>query len=473
MVSSGRPEEQPEAGPSSEQVDQGREQATQETSSWTGTPEDQAEAGSSSKRTERSREGVTQETSTLTETASDHAEAGSSNPQERQKVGEIGAVARCLGVWRKVKEFTEEERFESGVGRAQVKTQIELLKFGLDLLVECDDVGEHLLEYSRLKDILEMKMEATAENNTNTTFVSVQNDGDLPKFTGAFGDWQDFVNAFRVKVADKKHFSKEEKFLKLQACLKLEAKAMTEKFSLKDERAYEKAWKRLNDHYNNSYESFKDHMIRWTTAEEVPHGNGDMGRKMIGKMEACLEKLNAAVRPEDMMSHNLAIQALLLMDPVTREQWMLNRLDGHKVPLLEEVTEFYLRKIQTWDDEKKNQRREKEKGVDGVKIKTEGRYEESTRKQENGRKRFYQQTKSGGGDARESLKARKIECFFCQGPHPVVACEAFAKESVRDREKLAREKNLCRICYSTSHSTCGMRCFECKGEHVVAFCPKK
>lgn len=409
--------------------------------------------------------------------ANDQPEAEPATLQEEQSIEEKRDVGQAQIIWQRVKEYTEEERADADADRVEAKTQMELLEVGFGLFLKWGRVGEQLTEYRRLKNILAKQMEVTVEMNTKTAYVSVQHDAELPKFSGKFGDWQDFVDAFRVKVADKKHLLDAEKFLKLQQCLKTEARGIIAKYSLQNENPFEKSWKRLNEHYNNSYEAFRDHVRRVVTAKEVPHGNADMARKVIGRMEASLERLKAAVKPEDIMSHTVAVQLVSLMDCKTREQWTLHRSEADKVPLLEEVTEFYLTKIKAWNEEKTDQPRENGNGRYTGNLKQEPQDGESDRKQENSRKRSYHQMKSGngGGEVRRSPRARKLECYCCQEAHPVAACKRFAKESVESRNKLAKEKNLCQICYSAGHSEkgCVVRCYECDGKHIVALCPKK
>lgn len=197
--------------------------------------------------------------------------------------------------------------------------------------------------------------------------MNVQNDKDLPEFSGELADWQDFVDDFRVAVADQDRFMDSEKLLKLRACVGTKARAMIAKFALHDEDAYQKAWKRLNDHY--------------------------------------LDDIN-----------------MTLMDKESRDQWIANQLKADELPLLEDVTKFILMRIKTWDDPKGEQRLV---NVPWNRGESAPKYEPG-----NNRKRTYDQRdkRSNDGNGRSGRK-RMMECYRCKGDHTIVFCQVFRKDS--------------------------------------------
>lgn len=418
---------------------------------------------------------VTQKEIHSVKTETEQPEAGPSSMETVQSSEKQRNLTQAQTIWRKVKEFTEEERFNLGVGSAELKTQLGLLEMGFELLLKVGGIGGQLPEYCRLKNILGKKMEATAEKKTNTIFVSVENDFELPKFMGSFGDWPDFVNEFRVKVADKQHLSGAEKLLKLQQCLNAEAKYMIQKFSLRDEDAFQKAWQRLNDHYLKSCDAFSYHIRQIFSIKPISHGDAATVEAVIEKVQSSVEIATAAAQPGSTgLSHAAAVYLTSMMDYRTREQWTMNRSDPKKIPLLEEVTTFYLIKARTWEENKDEARRRynaRRSYEDVPKIKSEF----PDQHQENDRKRSYQQMASSktGGKTQKKRKGTILECFRCHGAHKLSACELFAKESLESREDFVTKRNICTVCYSATHAetSCAIRCFRCKERHLIAFCP--
>lgn len=372
-----------------------------------------------------------------------------------------------------VQQFTEKEDFSIMTDKYDLESQLELLETAFKEIVSWGNAKDFTSQYMGLKKIIKKRLDETTTANKAPISLSVQNDKELPSFSGDFADWQDFVDKFRVAVADKKHLSGAEKFLKLQTCLGInsEAKALIDKFPLHSEDGYEKAWKRLNDHYMNSYEAFRSHVARIFTETAIPLGDGDRVRKLIGKMEASVEKVNVMVKHEDMMSHAAAVHLVSLMDRKTREQWTLNRCESEKVPLLEDVAKFYLTKIKTWDEAKEDRRQ------DGDRFRPEIKFSQNeTMKPFHGKRRWEERvaTSTNEGHGQRASKRLQMDCFRCQGRHSLSACKMFASDSPEKRDKLVKDKQLCGICFGRHpEKTCMTRCFKCNGKHIMAFCADK
>lgn len=89
--------------------------------------------------------------------------------------------------------------------------------------------------------------------------ITVQTKADLPKFGGAYADWKNFENAFRLDVNMKKG-SDAEKLRKLGQCLTGRPMDLISKYDLLGENAYTEAWKDSKKHYCNSAEAFAEHV---------------------------------------------------------------------------------------------------------------------------------------------------------------------------------------------------------------------
>lgn len=115
-----------------------------------------------------------------------------------------------------------------------------------------------------------------------------------------------------------------------------EALNLVVKVGLHEEGAYKKAWNLLKDHYSNSFEAF---------SECVAHGGGVAARRLIGRVEALVERtarwfLFAAT----------AVLLIEQMDAFTRKQFRASREDD-SIPALEEAAKFFLRKVKPWEED--------------------------------------------------------------------------------------------------------------------------
>lgn len=383
------------------------------------------------------------------------------------------AVKQAVGLLGKVRKFTEDARFET-TERHEVNTQLGLVETAWAELVKLGCCVEHLDEYVELKNALKKKAPPSGDQqDVARTVVRVQHDKNLPKFSGQYADWQDFTDSFRIAVGDRTDLTDPQKFLHLQSCVGPKAKALIEKFPLHSEDGYKNAWERLDKEYSNSFEAFKDHIGRVFVKTEIKKGDCEKVREIIGKMEAGVEKMNALVDKEKLLSHTAATHLLSLMDAETREQWSHIRLGGDTIPVLDDVTRFYLMKVKSWEEPNKDQPQKTTWPKFHKEVSVKNEPQEGTSKNWNNRKRFTSEPAERKSGLRSS-KRMKIECYRCKGDHPLLLCEGFVKEKKENRDKFANENNLCRTCYG-KHNTqgCGVECFKCRGNHIFALCPER
>lgn len=137
--------------------------------------------------------------------------------QEEQVQQPNSQITQAKAFMENVELFVRSDGF-STTPVHEIKTQMELLSTGFDLLMKLGHAIEHTSLYVWLKNELNKSIEEgskpTAEYIAMET-ISVK----LPTFNGVYADWEDFKDAFEVDVHKKKRLSDPEKLRKLLSCL--------------------------------------------------------------------------------------------------------------------------------------------------------------------------------------------------------------------------------------------------------------
>lgn len=351
-------------------------------------------------------------------------------------------------------EYVEKFVFGEGFGNAkafEVQTQLELLDMAIRELRELGEGVKYMERYMRLKSELNKKY-SEEQAQAFPGNVTVQTKAEMPKFSGAYADWKDFENAFKLDVHMKKG-SDAEKLRKLGQCLSGRPKDLISKYDLLGENAYKEAWDDLKRHYCNSAEAFAEHVCAIFKQDRIKQGDAEGIRSLIGKVEASVKRSNEIVAGEDALGHAAAAHVITLMDAATREQWRLNRVTTEKLPTLDEVSRFCLAKAKTWAENSGEVSVRHDKG--GEKVKMERRsnnYEEGP------------------------SKMRRLSCYKCDAQHYLRECPRFQSDSAAGRDSFVKKNLLCRKCFA-KHPLAGCRstfdlCNKCTDPHHVMLCPK-
>lgn len=349
-------------------------------------------------------------------------------------------------------EFVERFVFADGFANAkghEVQTQKELLDMTFKELREMGEGAEYMERYMSLKTELNKRCEEEQAQGAFPGNVTVQTKADLPKFSGAYAEWKDFENAFRLDVHMKKS-PDAEKLRKLGQCLSGRPKDLISKYDLLGENAYQEAWNDLKKHYCNSSEAFAEHIGVIFKQDFIKQGDSEGIRSLIGKVEASVKRAKEIVKENDPMGHAAAAHLITLMDSATREQWRMNRVSTEMLPTLEEVSLFCLSKAKTWDE---NGASRLDKGAEKVKVER--------------RPAYY-----GEGTS----KMRRMACYKCDEQHFLRDCPAFKLDSVINRNAWIKSRQLCRKCFGKHpphmcKSTWDL-CGRCADPHHAMLCPK-
>lgn len=372
------------------------------------------------------------------------ADVGSNLEQQIQ-----AKVEQAEGFIAMVQEFVDGEVF-AGAKSYEVKTQVELLDMGFKELRELGRGAEYARKYMDLKNKLNMKNQESEPQGAFSGNVTVQSKVDLPKFSGDFAKWQDFEAEFVIDVHEKK-ISDPEKLRKLKSCLSGRPLDMISKYDLRTTGAYQQAWEELKSHYNNSAEAFAKHVSLIFKHENMKQGDSEGVRSLIGIVEANVCKAKQIMNGRDELGHAAAVHLIELMDPTTREQWRLNRLDADVVPTLPEVAKFCLAKTKTWD---------------------EGRGKVVPSHTATGFERSFRDSRQGPS----SSKTPRFSCYRCKGNHYLRECSEFKADSLTRREQFMQDNRLCRKCFGRhGRDPCRWTeklCGKCEDPHHVIMCPK-
>lgn len=395
--------------------------------------------------------------------------------QEEESYPNHPQVNQAIAFMESVEIFVRAEGFSSSPIH-EIKTQIELLNMGFDQLTNLGHAIEHTSLYVWLKNELNKRIlegEKHIPEYMAVETVSIK----LPTFSGVYADWEDFKEAFEIDVHNKKRLSDPEKLRKLLSCLTGPPKDLVNCFKLTDDRAYEKAWAKLREQYDNSYEAFNEHIGRIFKQDYIRRGDTAGATKSIATIRTSVLAANKIVEDRNAIACAAAVHLIQLMDVETREQWRLNRKNNTEIPMLEEVSDFLLEKVKTWEE-----------GGSGSRLSfaTNHEYRESRKRTKddkefrmpfNRNEREYSKPRrdfrrDGGDDFKYS---RSISCFKCQGNHYISNCKDFLKMTAQDKNTLILDRRLCGKCLRKQHfNSCTTRCWTCSSEdHNTIFCPKK
>lgn len=374
-------------------------------------------------------------------------------------------ITQAIAFMENVEIFVRAEGFALSPVH-EIKTQIELLNMGFNQLTNLGHAVEHTSLYVWLKNELNRKIEEGRKHIPE--YIAMETTSiKLPTFNGVYANWEDFKDAFEIDVHNKQRLSDPEKLRKLLSCLTGPPKDLVSCFKLTDEKAYEKAWTTLKKQYNNSYEAFNEHIGRIFKQEHIQRGDVARATKSIATIKTSVSAANKIVEEKNAIACAAAVHLIRMMDGETREQWRLNRQNNTEIPSLEEVSDFMLEKIKTWEEggniAENHQSRESRKRL---KDDTEVRkpFKRNEREYSMPKRDYY------GGNVK-----RRLQCFKCHGPHFLDKCKEFMEMNLQDKNTFMQDKWLCKKCFRTRHhDACTTYCKICtSGDHNTIFCPTK
>lgn len=365
-------------------------------------------------------------------------------------------ILQAVSFMESVEMFVQSEDFEISPVH-EIKTQIELLNLGFNHLTNLDQGVKYTPLYVALKNALNRRLEEGTKQKPD--YIAVETSIKLPTFNGVFADWEDFRDSFEIDVHKKTRLSDPEKLRKLISCLAGPPKDLINCFKLNDENAYQKAWAKLKGQYDNSYEAFKGHVSRIFKTETIEKGDTERATKCIATIQASVLVASKIVEERNPINCAAAVHLIQLMDVETREQWRLNYLNSNQIPSLEEVSEFLLEKVKTWEEKRNSSM-----------IMHENNYSRESRKRYVGSDEVKRPTRRDDSNFRSN-----ISCFKCKKNHYLNTCVEFRACSLKEKRRILEKLLLCVKCFKRQHAgNCGFYCNSCGSqEHNTILCPGK
>ncbi|XP_075151043.1 uncharacterized protein LOC142225150 [Haematobia irritans] len=270
----------------------------------------------------------------------------------------------------------------------------------------------------------------------------------IPKFTGKYSEYRNFIACFNNLVHDDPTLTKIEKFNHLIASLQDDALRTVKAFQV-NENNYESALARLAERYDNKCLIFQDHIASLFNLKKIVRPNAPELRQTIDTVSAVLDSLSHLGSEKDIMNAIVIHLVLSKVDADTKAKWDEN-LDYRKLPQWKDCASILIRRCQFLELN-----------------------EEKAFKGENGQNRFGREKLNGKGKkpqfALACTQVHTNECYFCSGmDHLIGSCPMFLAFKVSQRFDYIKRKGLCINCLKYGHSVrkCrATRCAICRRPH--------
>ena len=153
----------------------------------------------------------------------------------------------------------------------------------------------------------------------------------LPKFSGKYSDYKNFISLFNSLVHTDITLSEIEKFNHLISCLSDEALGTVQAYQVTDQN-YSKALESLKKVYDNPCLIFFDNVRKLFDLSEMSKASSSALRSMIDTVSAIYGSLLSIGDEKDIVNAMIIHLVMSKVDPVTRTKWE-EQLDYQKLPL--------------------------------------------------------------------------------------------------------------------------------------------
>ena len=261
----------------------------------------------------------------------------------------------------------------------------------------------------------------------------------LPSFTGLYTEWMSFIDLFRASVDGNNQLSDSEKLNYLKVCLVGDAAKLIASVTITDAN-YSIAMKLLHERYENKRCIVQAHLKAIWTQPSMRSESAVGLRKILETTNEHLRALAELGEPIDSWDSLLIFWIIERLDSESRKQWQLANPGTH---------------LLKWEDLAKFlDTRSRALELGAVKEPTQN------------------PTSAKGQSNQKPIQSYTIVSVCgdtCQENHKLSSCPLFHKMSAIDRQKYARQKQVCFNCLHPGHNvgTCTSKfsCRECKLKH--------
>ncbi|XP_037957528.1 uncharacterized protein LOC119687322 [Teleopsis dalmanni] len=263
----------------------------------------------------------------------------------------------------------------------------------------------------------------------------------LPKFTGKYAEYQNFISSFKQLVNEDKSLSNIEKFNHLIQCLEGQALDTIRSFQVTTEN-YEKALNRLKERYDNKTLIFMEHIIDLYSLPDVHKASSITLRSLVDSASAIFSSLKSLGDDKDICDGMLIHLLLNKSDSETQRQWK-EKLDLSVLPTWIEFSQHLERRCQFLESVSPDT-------IENTKQKQKGYVT-----LQNNRSSFH-------------TRIRDKNCVSCKsGDHWLSGCKRFNEMDVSRRFDTVKKLGICINCLSEGHIVA-----KCPSKHSCKICNK-
>ncbi|XP_055922737.1 uncharacterized protein LOC129953521 [Eupeodes corollae] len=269
----------------------------------------------------------------------------------------------------------------------------------------------------------------------------------LPRFSGKYSDYKNFINSFNNLVENDSSLTKIEKFNYLLSCLTDQALGTVKAYQVTEDN-YSKALQSLKDRYDNDCLIFLEYISQLIELPKVSKASSVSLRSLVDDISALFSSLLSIGSYENICNAIIIHIAISKVDQDTQSKWD-EQLDYRKLPEWKECASVLNKRCQFL--EARDSKQSRSDSTLKPAIKSRPTFVNHHRPQ-------------------TSLAVSQRSCTHCgDKTHLITSCKTFLELSVMDRFWKSKKLGLCLNCLVKGHnvSRCPshFRCQVCKQPH--------
>ncbi|XP_055838616.1 uncharacterized protein LOC129906742 [Episyrphus balteatus] len=265
----------------------------------------------------------------------------------------------------------------------------------------------------------------------------------LPKFTGKYADYKNFIGLFKTLVHNDNSIAKIEKFNHLISCLSEQACGTIKSFQVTEEN-YSKAFARLEERYNKKGLIFMEYISSLFDLPKMKGVSASQLRNLVDDTSTLFDSLKSLATHEEICTGIIIHLVMSKVDTQTYNKWN-ESLDHSKLPAWDQCTKTLINRCQF---------------LESKESKTPNALEVSSFPKSQIKK-----------PSHVSLSLTKSICLYCKSSnHMIVDCNKFKNLRVYDCYKKAKTLSLCINCLSKGHGVkecSASKCNVCSDPHHI------
>jgi len=237
----------------------------------------------------------------------------------------------------------------------------------------------------------------------------------LPVFDGDFSEWQGFHDLFHSAVHNNASLSGAEKMVYLKTALKGEAKSIVHSFPSTSD-SYTEAWGLVEQRFSNKREIVFSHLRKFHNLKQQSDSATGL-RKVCDSVNECIRSLTNLEIDVITWDVIFVFWCLNKLDDETKKQWLLTQ--DSELPTIHELLEFLEKRATALVESKSNSKAQSRSSTSSHHTTAEGN--------------------------------SKYSCPKCDDEHRLYFCPNFKALSIQAKEKLVKQKKLCKNCLIPGH----------------------